>query len=72
MRALQPMVDCQAVLKVPQIQTVSLPGDPVKTSATWKGCERKRWIFLARATVCLSSSLSSSMPRIAMISCRFL
>lgn len=49
-----------------------LPGEPVKISATWKGCERKRWILRARATVCLSSSLSSSMPRMAMISCRFL
>lgn len=48
----------------------SFPSFPVKTSATWKGCERNRWIFLARATVSLSSSESSSMPRIAMMSCR--
>jgi hypothetical protein len=32
------------------------PGEPVKTSATSKGCDRKRWIFRARATVSLSSS----------------
>ena len=48
------------------------PGEPVKTSATWKGCDRKRWILRARETVSLSSSLSSSMPRMAMMSCRFL
>lgn len=48
----------------------SLPSWPVKTSATWKGCERNLWIFLARATVSLSSSDNSSIPRIAMISWR--
>lgn len=48
----------------------SLPMWPVKTSATWKGWDRKRWILRARATVSLSSSESSSMPRIAMMSCR--
>ena len=26
----------------------NLPGMPVKTSATWKGWERKRWILRAR------------------------
>jgi hypothetical protein len=41
---------------------------PVKTSATKKGCDRKRSIFRARATVSLSSSESSSMPRMAMMS----
>jgi hypothetical protein len=25
-----------------------LPGLPVKTSATWNGCDRKRWILRAR------------------------
>ncbi len=45
------------------------PGEPVKTCATSKGWERKRWIFRARATVSLSSSESSSMPRMAMMSC---
>jgi len=25
------------------------PGRPVNSSATWNGCDRKRWIFLARA-----------------------
>jgi hypothetical protein len=45
------------------------PGVPVNTSATVKGWERKRWILRARATVILSSSLSSSMPRMAMMSC---
>src|SRR3546814_1529649 len=38
-----------------------LPGEPVKISATWNGCDRKRWILRARATACLSSSDSSSM-----------
>jgi hypothetical protein len=33
-----------------------LPGVPVNTSATWKGCDRKRWILRARATASLSSS----------------
>jgi len=44
------------------------PGEPVKVSATSKGCDRKRSILRARATVSLSSSESSSMPRIAMMS----
>ena len=44
------------------------PSDPVNTLATSKGWLRKRWILRARATVSLSSSLSSSMPRIAMMS----
>ena len=48
----------------------SFPRWPVKTSATWNGCERNLWIFLALATVNLSSSDNSSIPRIAMISCR--
>ena len=47
----------------------NLPGMPVNTSATWNGWERKRWILRARATVSLSSSESSSMPRMAMMSC---
>lgn len=46
----------------------SFPKCPVKTSATWKGWDRKRWIFLARDTVSLSSSDNSSIPRIAMMS----
>ena len=41
----------------------------MKTSATWKGCDRKRWILRARVTISLSSSESSSMPRMAMMSC---
>ena len=45
------------------------PEEPVNTAATSKGCERKRSILRARATVSLSSSESSSMPRIAMMSC---
>jgi hypothetical protein len=45
---------------------------PVKISATWKGCERKRWTLRARATVILSSSDSSSIPRMAMMSRRLL
>jgi hypothetical protein len=45
------------------------PGEPVKTCATSNGCDRKRWIFRARATVSLSSSDSSSIPRMAMMSC---
>merc|ERR1719433_1296133 len=46
----------------------SLPAWPVNTSATWKGCERKRWILRACATVSLSSSDNSSIPKIAIIS----
>ena len=38
-------------------------------SATWNGCDRKRSILRARATVILSSSDNSSMPRMAMMSC---
>ncbi len=33
-----------------------------------KGCDRKRWILRARATISLSSGDSSSMPRMAMMS----
>ena len=46
------------------------PGVPVNVSATWNGCDRKRWILRARATRALSSSESSSMPRMAMMSWR--
>ena len=49
-----------------------LPSAPVNCEATKNGCERKRWILRARATTSLSSSLSSSMPRMAMMSCRSL
>jgi len=45
-----------------------VPGEPVKASATKNGCDRKRSILRARWTVCLSSSESSSIPRIAMMS----
>ena len=37
---------------------------------TWKGWERNLSIFLALATFSLSSSDNSSIPRIAMMSCR--
>ena len=47
---------------------LNVVGEPVNTSATWNGCERKRWILRARATASLSSGASSSMPRIAMMS----
>ncbi|MNC97578.1 hypothetical protein D3C83_152780 [compost metagenome] len=46
----------------------NLPGRPVNCSATEKGCDMKRWVRCARPTIFLSSSLSSSMPRIAMMS----
>ena len=49
-----------------------LPSRPVKTSATANGWERKRWILRARKTVSLSSGESSSIPRIAMMSCKSL
>jgi hypothetical protein len=49
-----------------------LAGMPVNCSATWKGCERNFCTLRARATVSLSSSESSSMPRMAMMSCRSL
>ena len=48
--------------------STNTPGEPVKTSATWKGCDIKRSILRARVTVTLSSSDSSSMPRMAMMS----
>src|SRR6266566_3386113 len=49
-----------------------LPSRPVNTVATVKGCEKKRCNLRARATVSLSSSDSSSIPRMAMMSCRSL
>src|SRR6185437_5442561 len=45
------------------------PSMPVNCSATNIGWDRNRSILLARCTVTLSSSDSSSMPRIAMMSC---
>src|SRR4051812_17481974 len=45
------------------------PGVPVNASATWNGCDRKRSILRARWTSTRSSSESSSMPRMAMMSC---
>ena len=33
--------------------STNTPGEPVNTSATWKGCDRKRSILRARATVSL-------------------
>eukprot|EP00001_Collodictyon_triciliatum_P179381 31989_6 len=50
----------------------NLPGVPVNTSATWKGWDMNFWILRARATVILSSSDNSSIPRMAIISCKFL
>ena len=44
------------------------PGVPVNCSATKNGCDRKRSTLRARCTVSLSSSESSSMPRMAMMS----
>ena len=40
-----------------------------RSVVTWKGWERNLSIFLALATLSLSSSDSSSMPRMAMMSC---
>src|SRR5262249_44374765 len=51
---------------------VYLPSIPVNCSATKNGCDRNRWMRRARFTMILSSSDSSSMPRIAMMSCRSL
>jgi len=45
-----------------------MPGRPVNTSPTKNGCDRNRWILRARETVTLSSSDSSSRPRMAMMS----
>src|SRR5262249_45356049 len=46
-----------------------LPFMPVNCSATAKGWLRKRCTLRARATVSLSSSDSSSIPRMAIMSC---
>src|SRR5262249_35946178 len=48
---------------------VKAPGWPVNCSATYIGWDRNRSIRLARCTVILSSSPSSSTPRMAMMSC---
>ena len=50
----------------------NFPFLPEKTSDMKKGCERNFWTFLALATVILSSSLNSSIPKIAIISCKLL
>ena len=44
------------------------PSRPVNALATKVFCERNRWMRRARLTRILSSSDSSSMPRIAMMS----
>ena len=49
-----------------------VPGRPVNASPTMNGCEKNCSILRARATVSLSSSESSSTPRMAMMSCRSL
>src|SRR5918994_266320 len=49
-----------------------LPGIPVNCSATKNGCDRNSWIRRALATMTLSSSDSSSTPRMAMMSWRSL
>src|SRR5438445_8973131 len=51
---------------------VYFPGLPVNCSPTKNGCDRKRSIFRARPTITLSSSDSSSTPRMAMMSWRSL
>src|SRR5438094_3188457 len=60
-----------------KLRTVSsiftyFPSRPVNCAATNMGCERNFSILRARATVRLSSSESSSIPRMAMMSWRSL
>ena len=50
----------------------NFPAAPVKVSAAKKGCERNFSILLALSTKTLSSVDNSSIPRIAIISCRSL
>ena len=52
--------------------STNLPSWPVNCSATKNGWERKRCRRLARPTITLSSSESSSIPRMAMMSCNSL
>jgi len=49
-----------------------LPSMPVNWCVTINGCEKKRSSFLARETACWSSLLSSSTPRMEIMSCRSL
>src|SRR5262249_14791715 len=51
---------------------VYFPAIPVNCWATKNGCDRNFSILRARPTITLSSSDSSSTPRIAMMSCRSL
>ena len=55
--------------EIVSLRSTYFPGVPVNTSATWNGCEKNRCALRARETVSLSSSESSSMPRMAMMSC---
>jgi hypothetical protein len=48
--------------------STNTPFNPVNCSATWKGCDKKRYTTCSW-TDNLSSSDNSSIPRIAMISC---
>src|SRR5262249_5245045 len=50
------------------LSSTYLPSAPVNALATSNGCDRKRWMRRARPTSALSSSESSSMPRMAMMS----
>jgi hypothetical protein len=49
-------------------KVVNLPASPEKTSDMKKGWDKNFYTFLALETVNLSSSESSSIPRIAIIS----
>src|SRR5262249_23016953 len=56
-------------LRTVSARGVTLPSLPVKAWATMNGCDRNFSMRRARDTTFLSSSLSSSMPRMAMMSC---
>ena len=58
------IVTPERLLVSEQVDEVEIP---VNCSATKNGCDRKRSILRARCTVSLSSSESSSIPRIAMM-----
>ncbi len=45
-----------------------LPGEPVNTSATWKGCDKKISVFFLHGPQLIYLRASSSIPRIAIIS----
>ena len=69
--ALQERITSTRDGSITSVQAVYVPADDLTdpAPATKNGWDRNFWILRARATVSLSLSSSSSMPRMAIMSC---